>query len=136
MERLKFYQHRASMRDNYYTIWKQFNTFYLKLDGKTEWEDRVTLFVTYLINNNKQSATVKSYISALKAILRLDGIELKQNTRACKLCNDHVHIKMSIRSGLLNMLVMSLQTVFKRQSATIPYQTLHSFILHSILWTL
>ena len=61
----------------YYRVWKQFGTFFLKLDHKPkDWEDQITLFVGYLVDQNKQSQTVKSYLSAMKAVLAEDNIKL------------------------------------------------------------
>ena len=87
-----------STKKNYYTIWKMFNNFFIRLDRKPrEWYQCLTLFVAYLIDNKKQSSTVKSYISAIKAVLQDNGIKLQKNqclltslTRACHLTNDKV----------------------------------------------
>ena len=98
IERLKYNQHQDSTRSNYYGIWKQFAEFYSRLDEKpVEWEDKITLFVAYLINDNKKSVTVCSYVSALCAVLKVDGIVLSPNsillsalTRVCKRVNDTI----------------------------------------------
>ena len=53
---------------NYYTVWKLFNQFFIRLDSKLDnWEDRIILFAGYLIENGRKSTTVKSSISAIKA---------------------------------------------------------------------
>ena len=80
IERLKNDKHQASMKNNYHCVWRKFSEFYLKLDRKPKsWESRVTLFIGHLVNCNKKSGTIKSYISALKSILMDDGIELKED---------------------------------------------------------
>ena len=92
------------MQANYYTFWKQFNQFFIKLDHKPlNWSDRLNLFVAYLVNNNQKSTTVKSYISAIKAVLwdvgitiNEDGVLLAMLTRACKLCNDQLRAKLPV----------------------------------------
>ena len=67
IDKLQFNQHRGSTKDNYYGIWKNFNEFFIKLDHKPDqWEDRITMYVAYLINENKKSSTVKSYISGIR----------------------------------------------------------------------
>ena len=67
-------QHRDSTVKNYLTIWRQFNKFVICLDDKPDlWEDRVTLFIGYLIEQGKQSATIKSYVSAIKKTLIIDS---------------------------------------------------------------
>ena len=121
IERLKNDQYRDSTMANYYAIWKQFSDFYIRLDEKpTEWEDKITLFMTYLINNNRKSSIVKSYVSALRAILRINGIRLTTEsvvltalTRACQKCNDSIWIILPIRKYLLNILLNSIKTVYR-----------------------
>ena len=63
--------------------------------------------------------TVMSYISALKAILKLVGVKLNQDsvllgslTRACKLCNDQVSIRLPVRRGLLGMLIGAVDILY------------------------
>lgn len=65
-EKIKSLSIRASRRRSYYNRWKSLNKFLLKFDSIPEsWEDRVTLYVTHLINEKKKSSTVKSYLSAI-----------------------------------------------------------------------
>ena len=67
-------------QQNYYGIWKNFNRFFLRLDVKPNaWEERLKLYVGYLVGCNKQSMTIKSYISAIKAVLYGVGIELNED---------------------------------------------------------
>ena len=108
VEKLKHQQHRDSTKKNYYSVWHSFNKFFIRLDIKpNNWEDRLTLYVAFLIENNKKSTTVKSYISAIKVILAENNIQLKEDayllealTRACKLNNDRVHVHLPIRQGV------------------------------------
>ena len=96
VEKLRLQKHHSSTCKNYYTVWKLFSKFCLSLDTKPPtWEDRIILFIGYLIDNNKQSSPVKSYISAIRAILQDDGIKLNEDlflvsslTQACKYVND------------------------------------------------
>ena len=62
---------RSTTKRNYYSVWKQFNQFFIQLDVKpNNWEDRLTLFVGYLISYRQaQSQTIRSYVSAIKTIL-------------------------------------------------------------------
>ena len=104
----------------YYSVWRSFNTIFLRLDRKpTSWADRLTLFVAYLIQNNRQSSTVKSYISAIKAVLQDDKYELHENqyllsslTRACKLKNDRVCTRLPIHKGMLTLLLLEVEKVY------------------------
>ena len=75
IEKLKNQQHRDSTRKNYYTVWKIFNKFYIKLDIKpSNWEGRIQLFIGQMIVENKQSSTIRSYLSALRAVLKSENI--------------------------------------------------------------
>ena len=66
IDTLKSNRLRDSTRQNYYCVWKQFNKLFLKLDHKPgTWEERITLYVGFLIDQGKHSQTVRSYVSAL-----------------------------------------------------------------------
>ena len=59
IEKLRMERYRDSMKKMYYTVWKSFNDFYLRLDLKPKnWEDRLTLLIGFLIQENKQSSTI------------------------------------------------------------------------------
>ena len=88
----------------------------------TSWEDRLILFVGHLIDNDRKSATIKSYISAIKAVLKTDGQSLDENkyllkslTRACKLKNDRVRTRLPIQKGMLKILLNKLCDIFGTQ---------------------
>ena len=54
VETLPMQKHRDSTRKNYYSIWKLFKKFCLKLDKKpTSWGDRLILFVGYLVKEKR-----------------------------------------------------------------------------------
>ena len=120
---LKTQRHRNSTQAQYYSIWKSFNSFFLKLDVKPKkWEDRITLFVGYLVQCNKKSSTVKSYISAIKAVLYGVGIDVTTDqvlmnalTRACRLRNDITMTRLPIKYNLLRSILTTLSDVFEKQ---------------------
>ena len=111
--RLKNEQYRSSTRRNYYSVWKSFNAFYLRLDRNPRmWEHRLILFVEYLVQTKKKSTTIHSYVSAIRAVLTEDGRQLKEDkyllgalTRACKLVNDTIRLRFPIRKNLLNVIL-------------------------------
>ena len=121
VDRLKWQKHRDSTRKNYYQVWKQFACFFQRLDYKPfQWEDRIVLFVGHLVNEKKQSSTVKSYLSAIRAVLKTDGVELNEDmflvnalTRACKIKNDKIKQRKPITKGLLNRLVNEARAYFE-----------------------
>ena len=109
-------------RNNYYVIWHNFNDFFVKLDVKPdEWEDRLTLYVTYLIDQGRISTTIRCYISAIRAILREVVVELTEDKvllaslmRACE-WRDTVSNRLPIRKGLLKFIIKALQDMFASQ---------------------
>ena len=129
IDKLKLKRIRESTKRNYYTIWKQFNNFYLKLDKKPEsWEDRIVLYVGHLINKNRQSQTIKSYISALRAILLEDGFELQEDkfllsalVRACKINNDRIKARFPIRKKMLKKLLEKTKSYYEGETINQPY---------------
>ena len=74
IDKLKQERVRSTTKSNYYSIWKAFNKFFLKLDNKPTWEERLVLYAGYLVHSSKQSQMVCSYISAIKNILQDDGV--------------------------------------------------------------
>ena len=116
-------QHRDSTSRNYYVIWKIFNKFILKLDRKpSTWEDRIILFVGHLVQSRKQSATIKSYVSAIKAVLKSGNIKIDDNisllsslTKAIRLINDKVQLRLPIQLELLLVLLKHMEQMFNQQ---------------------
>ena len=106
------------MKKNYYSVWKTFNTFFVQLDIKPlAWEDRLILFVGYLIEYKKvQSQTMKSYISVIKTVLQDDGFELNEDRFAlsaliwaCHFRNDRVRARFPIKKLMCLELLYFLQ---------------------------
>ena len=129
MEHLKLERNRSSTRRNYHTIWKIFSRFYLKLDVKpTEWEDRMTLFIGYLIDQNKKSTTINSYVSAVKAILLEDGVKINADSfllssleRACKFRKNKATVCFPIHRQLLDMILKKVDQIFLSKNKNQPY---------------
>ena len=123
VDRLKNDRVRLSTRANYYGIWKHFNEFYIKLDIKPEtWEERLVLFAGLLADSGRKGNTIKSYILAIKAVLKEDGVDLCEDkfllsaiTKACKYKNEKVHIRFPIQKGVLVILLNQLEEIFAEQ---------------------
>ena len=129
LERLKHRQTRDSTTANYLSVWRHLNKFIINLDSRDNlsWEDRTALFGAYLIDGGIQSSTLKSYFSAIKHVLKLDGYEWNDNkallsslVKGCKLENDKLKIRLPIQKGLLEMLMFELQRHFNGQQPQ-PY---------------
>ena len=101
------------MQKNYYAIWNVFNTFYLKLDKKPgNWEDRLMLFVGYLINKKCKSMTIRSYICAIKSVPHDVNVTVHEDTyllgsliKACRLKNDQIIHKLPIHHSMVQLIV-------------------------------
>ena len=113
-------QHRSSTAKTYLAIWRKFNEFVINLDRKPKlWEDRITLFLGYLIDKGMQSTTIKSYVLAIKKTLIMDGYQwnddlvlVRSLVRACKIVNDTVRTRLPIHCGLLKLVLFELQRYF------------------------
>ena len=122
LEKLKCQRNRSSTNKNYYSIWNKFNRFVLCLDSKPKtWEQRVSLYGAFLVEGGIQSSTLKSYISAIKCILLIDGYKWDDDkmlihtltlTRACRLSNDKIRTRLPIQIGLLETLLFELERIF------------------------
>ena len=78
------------------------------------WEDRLPLYIAYLIDNKRKSATIMSYISAIRVVLKDNNISIHDDqflmallTRACRLNNDRIHIRLPIRRSMLQVIINS-----------------------------
>ena len=117
VDKMRNKQHRTSTQANYYGIWKCFNEFVIRLDSKpASWEDRLVLFIGYLIQTDKKSNTIRSYVLAIKTVLFRGGIELNEDrtllralTRGCKLTKDKVYVRLPICKDLLIILLKNIK---------------------------
>ena len=118
LEQLRSEGHKDTTKLAYYNRWKNFNQFLIRLDRMPPmWEDRVCLYVTFLIcEKGLQSSTIKSYISAIKSVLRNDDYDwndgrmiLNTLTKSCKFKNDRVKTRLPIQKGLLEMILFDIR---------------------------
>ena len=124
IEKLKNKRVRKSTSRNYLSIWRNFNQFLIKLDKMPKsWEDRTALFCAHLIEGGAQSQTVKSYVSAIKGVLKDDGytswnddkVLLSTLTRACRLENDRLYCRLPIQKGLFELLLFEVKRLLPGQ---------------------
>ena len=120
MERLCTEHCRDTTRKTYYNIWRIFNKLFVKLDRKPKtWEERIVLFAGYLADNKMQSATIKTYLSAIKGVLRDSRIKLNHDqsllavlTRASRIKKDQLLVKLPIGKDLLTALLKAIEKSF------------------------
>ena len=79
----------------------------------------MALYATYLVDNGIKSSILRSYISAIKKTLEIDGYRWDDNiviftslTRACKLINDKVRKQFPIKKGLLELILIETNKLF------------------------
>ena len=142
IEKLKLKKNRQSTYENYYQVWKTFNKFLIRLDHMPDsWEERTALYCAYLVDTGRQSATIKSYISAIKCILKDDDYKWDENrvllesiTRACKLVNDRVKTRLPISEKLLELMLFELNRIYDQQPyLRIMFQTILAMGYHGLL---
>ena len=120
IDSLRLQSRRQTTRNVYFSIWRSFNKFLLKLDYIPNlWEDKLSLYVGYLIQSGAKSCTIRSYISGIKAMLHEIGYALNENkyllaslVRACKYKNDAVRTRLPIQKPLLQLLLNTCKSVF------------------------
>ena len=121
-----------------------FNEFFICLDAKPKlWEDRVILFAAYLIDKGRKSTTVKSYISAIRAVLAEVDISVNENkyllsslTRAYRLTRDQpVRLRLPIGRDILNMVLQTTLNFFFSQGQSYlawMYSSLFAIAYHGL----
>ena len=120
VDHLRYQNHRQSTKLNYLGIWRNFNKFYLRLDRKPEsWTQRLILYVGHLINENRKSSTIKSYISAVKSVLRAVGEQITDDEllltaliRVCRLKNDNIQTRLPIGKDLLAVMLNKINSLY------------------------
>ena len=71
---------RKESRKTYRYGWCNFNKFLINLDCRPDsWDEKVTLFAAQLIEEKRMGQTVRSYVSAVRTILKEDGVKLIHN---------------------------------------------------------
>ena len=144
LDKLLMTQHRSSTAKNYLSIWRHFNKFLMCLDTKPKlWEDRTTLFIAYLVAKGTQSATIKSYVLAIKKTLVMDKykwdddlVMIRFLARACRIINDKVTTRLPIHCGLLEMLLFEVQRQFSGKNQwylEIMYKTLFAISYYGLI---
>ena len=133
MERLQNEKHRSTTKATYHAIWTSFNSFLTRLDVLPKsWEERLSIYITHLIIEGAKSSTIKSYVSAIRSVLRDDGYELMEPkllftslTRACRLNNDRVLTRLPIHRSLLDLILFEVQNIYENENPQIYLSKLY-----------
>ena len=87
----------------------------------------MALYCAQLVEEGAQSAMIKSYISAVKCVLITDGypwddrkLQLSVITKACKIKNDKLLIRLPIQIKLLELIVFEIIRMHQGDSGGAP----------------
>lgn len=112
-----------STKTMYYRVWCLFNRFLLCFDDlPTSWEEKLVLFAAFNVEIGNAPATISSYMSAIRYMLRHDGINISNVScklasiiRACKVNNDEVSVRRPIRKNLLKLIMQAVERRFLKK---------------------
>ena len=100
------------------------------------WENRLVIYVGHLIDDNKQSQTIMSYISTIRSVLMENGIQLNEDkyllsslTRACRLNNDQVFHHFPTHKGMLRLLLKELDAFLLQERNQCYLNSLYKALL-------
>lgn len=104
-------------RRSYHRTWVRMNKFLSEFDRlPPSWDDRMVLWAVHLADNRKFSATISSYMSAIRHVLAMDGIfvsrsnfQLAMIIRASKIHNDQLYIRLPIQQRLHNRILLHVK---------------------------
>lgn len=119
-ERLYNADVELSTKTMYYKTWCLFNRFLLCFDDlPTSWEEKLVLFAAFNVEIGNAPATISSYMSGIRYMLRHDGIQVSNMScklasiiRACKVANDVVSVRRPIRKKLLKLVITAVEKRF------------------------
>lgn len=114
---------KKGTKKTYRTAYLDFIRFNLSLDRMPQLlDDQLAIYVAYRVEKGDYSSTVETYLSGIKSMLLLDGIEINTRTtrlrsliKACKYENDRVIQRMPIKEALLVRLVRQVDLMFHKQ---------------------
>lgn len=107
----------------YRSAYLEFTRFNLSLDHMPELlDDQLAIFVAYRVEKGDYSSTLESYLSGIKSMLSVDGIQINTRTarlraliKACKYKNDRVIQRMPIKEALLVRIIRQVDLIFAKQ---------------------
>lgn len=123
LDTIKFMKHKSATRLKYHEIWIAFNKFLIKFDRMpATWEDRIYIYIAHLVDNRKQPATIKTYLSAIRQIMLSDGVELHEDKhllssllKTSKLKNKSLYIRLPIKFKLLKLILRTTDRIYSQK---------------------
>lgn len=128
LEELELKAVEDSTMEVYMVAWRAMNEFYCRLDNKPKpWEQRMSLFIAFMIKKRYEKATIQTYISGIKYVLRnILHVDVDDNAfrftaliKAARYKNNKVALRMPIKLGLLNRMLEEVANVPRFQNQ--PY---------------
>ncbi len=127
LEQLKQKGVQGSTWKQYSAAWNHFTAFLAKLDEPVfSWEDRLMLFVVHMVEECKSPATIRSHLTGIRYLMRLEGIELQSNNFLynviLKVCN-----KLRAESGMIYVRIPLTECLTKKLVAAIQRFPMSSY---------
>lgn len=122
LEELEVRAVEDSTMEVYMVAWRAINDFYCRLDNKPKpWDQRMSLFIAFMQKKRFEKATIKTYISGIKYVLRnilhIDvddkAFQFTALIKAARYKNNKVSLRMPIKLGLLNRILEEVSNVKK-----------------------
>ena len=92
------------------------------IKSQNPWSKEQFLYCAYLVDTGLQSTTIRSYVSAIKSVLRDDDYEWEEGqvlittlTHVCKVMNDRVFLHRLITLNLLEVILFEVERVLPGQ---------------------
>ena len=86
------------------------------------------LFAAFLVDNKLKSSTVKTYVAAIKGILVENNVKISEDrfvltslTKASRIKNDHLILRLPIEKDFLHMILDECQHYFNTPRNNQPY---------------
>ena len=143
LEKLKQKKNRDSTKAIYHNVWRNFNRFVLRLDKRPKFrEERVQLFCAYLVEKGTQSSTLKTYVSAIKSVLKDDNYKWDDNkvllssiTRGCRVINDKIQYRLPLKLSLLDMILFEIDRLWDgaQPYLELMYRTLFAISYYGLM---
>lgn len=120
LQELEFRAVEDSTMHVYMTAWRSMQDFYCRLDRKPKpWDQRMSLFIAYMIKKRFEKATIQTYISGIKYVLRnILHINVDDNAfrftaliKSARYKNNKINLRMPIKINLLNRILDEVEKI-------------------------
>ena len=123
IEVIKLGNYAPVTKVTYHCVWVSFNKFIISLDHiPPTWEEKLALFLACLIEERRPPSTIRCYKSAVKSVLRDNGVPLDDHQlqlaavlKACKYVDCDVTVRLPIQWSLLRLIIDTITDYFQER---------------------